>query len=245
MGRLCPHEEPRRTISESAGIHLLRKVRITLQRINEEGSACKNMSFTKERERAGPLPISPVLHGQQSALKQRAILTSRIQRTERVKAPKRVEDAAQLVRLFIQDFRTTCGHLPVEIPKLVVHKCGFGIDVDPDGHYAGVYVRTIPAVTPEIEKALNLDESKALIATAACARNRKNPHCETFRGEGTASIIETSAVRIQRVRMQTAGRSFPKIDRNEPAYVTFQGKGGLAMGPLSFLSSHHHPYQFL
>ena len=34
------------------------------------------------------------------------------------------------------------------------------------------FVRTIPAVTPEIEKALNSEESKALVATAACARNR-------------------------------------------------------------------------
>jgi hypothetical protein len=125
--------------------------------------------------------------------RERATLTSQIQRAERVKAPKRVEDAAQLVRLFIQDFRTKFEHLPIEIQKLVVQKCVFGIDVDPDGHYADVYVRTIPAVTPEIEKALNSDESKALVATAACARNRKNTHCTTFRGAGNATIIESPA----------------------------------------------------
>ena len=56
--------------------------------------------------------------------------------------------------------------------KLVIQKCVFAINVDPDGHYADVFVRTIPAVTPEIERALNSEESKALVATAACARNR-------------------------------------------------------------------------
>ena len=102
----------------------------------------------------------------------RTILSSQIQRAERVKAPKRVEDAAQSVRVFIQDFRTKFEHSPIEIQKLVVQKCVFAINVDPDGHYADVFVRTIPAVTPEIEKALNSEESKALVAAAACARNR-------------------------------------------------------------------------
>ena len=40
--------------------------------------------------------------------------------------------------------------------------------------HADAFVRTIPAVTPEIEEALNSDASKALFASAKSARNTTN-----------------------------------------------------------------------
>ena len=83
-----------------------------------------------------------------------------------------VPNAARLVRDFMEGFEQEFGRASQDERKIMIQKCIAGIVIDREALVARFRVRRIPAVTPEIEKALKSDRNEGFVVSCQSARNR-------------------------------------------------------------------------
>ena len=77
------------------------------------------------------------------------------------------------MREFGDHFEDLCENSPIEERKDLIQKCISAIEVDRDASAVRFYVRTIPAITPQLETVFQRVEYEDRCVSIECARNRE------------------------------------------------------------------------
>jgi hypothetical protein len=99
-------------------------------------------------------------------------LEKQLSRAEAETSSQKISDSASLVREFVENFDTEFERVSQEERKIMLQKCIAGITIDRHAKVARFGVFSMPAVTPELEKALISHGNEGLVMTCRSARNR-------------------------------------------------------------------------
>ena len=102
---------------------------------------------------------------------EKALLKSRVEALELPLEPDWAGEQSHLVKAFMDRFGWHFEHAPIEERKALIKKCISSIVVDRDASMVRFFVRTIPAVTPQLEEILLKVEGDPHVMSTESARN--------------------------------------------------------------------------
>jgi hypothetical protein len=86
--------------------------------------------------------------------------------------PGKIKDTARLVKQFVEGFEEEFNRVSQEERKVMIQKCIADIVIDREASVARFRVNRIPALTPEIRRALNFVGNEGSCVSCQSARNR-------------------------------------------------------------------------